>query len=162
MSLASPRDIQTRVSVARAALRGPSPSDWKRQAPHRRCTRKLSLMTETIRSCASTHSRLVAGMNGGWTLRSLPRSKTPKTALRMSKRMPVVWDAAPHTIAKIAILRGYLKAWFRILGCAGPGKLFSTWMDSPAEIMGPDDLLPMPQRQIRPFSSSNGVEFERI
>lgn len=34
----------------------------------------------------------------------------------MSKRLPVVWPADPHTIAKIAILRGYLNAWFRILG----------------------------------------------
>jgi three-Cys-motif partner protein len=34
----------------------------------------------------------------------------------MSKRLPIVWDADPHTIAKIAILKGYLNAWFRILG----------------------------------------------
>lgn len=34
----------------------------------------------------------------------------------MSKRLPRVWPAEPHTIAKIAILKGYLKAWFRILG----------------------------------------------
>lgn len=52
----------------------------------------------------------------------------------MSKRLPVIWDAEPHTIAKIAILKGYLHAWFRILakskhgqvilfvdGFAGPG-----------------------------------------
>jgi three-Cys-motif partner protein len=34
----------------------------------------------------------------------------------MSKRQPVIWDADPHTIAKVAILRGYLNAWFHILG----------------------------------------------
>lgn len=34
----------------------------------------------------------------------------------MSNRLPVVWDADPHTIAKIAILKNYLNAWFRILG----------------------------------------------
>ncbi len=34
----------------------------------------------------------------------------------MSKRQPVIWDADPHTIAKITILKGYLNAWFRILG----------------------------------------------
>ena len=34
----------------------------------------------------------------------------------MSKRLGVVWDADPHTIAKIAILKNYLHVWFRILG----------------------------------------------
>jgi len=34
----------------------------------------------------------------------------------MSKRLGVIWDADPHTIAKIAILKNYLHAWFRILG----------------------------------------------
>src|SRR6266496_206305 len=34
----------------------------------------------------------------------------------MSTRLPVLWDADPHTIAKIAILKGYLNAWFRVLG----------------------------------------------
>jgi three-Cys-motif partner protein len=40
----------------------------------------------------------------------------------MSKRLPVVWDADPHTIAKIAILKGYLQAWFRILGKSRRGQ----------------------------------------
>jgi three-Cys-motif partner protein len=40
----------------------------------------------------------------------------------MSKRLPVVWDADPHTIAKIAILKGYLNAWFRILGMRRAGE----------------------------------------
>jgi|GEM_PF-602653 len=34
----------------------------------------------------------------------------------MSKRLPTIWDADPHTIAKIEILKNYLAAWFRILG----------------------------------------------
>jgi three-Cys-motif partner protein len=34
----------------------------------------------------------------------------------MSKKLPTMWTADPHTIAKITILRYYLNAWFRILG----------------------------------------------
>lgn len=34
----------------------------------------------------------------------------------MSKQLSVLWEADPHTIAKIAILKGYLNAWFRVLG----------------------------------------------
>ncbi len=34
----------------------------------------------------------------------------------MPTRLPPIWDADPHTLAKIAILKGYLHAWFRILG----------------------------------------------
>lgn len=34
----------------------------------------------------------------------------------MSKKLPTVWTATEHTKAKIAILKGYLDAWFRILG----------------------------------------------
>jgi three-Cys-motif partner protein len=41
----------------------------------------------------------------------------------MSKRLPVVWDADPHTIAKIEILKAYLNAWFRILGMKRPGEI---------------------------------------
>ena len=40
----------------------------------------------------------------------------------MSKQLPVIWDADPHTIAKIAILKGYLNAWFRVLGKSRPGE----------------------------------------
>jgi len=40
----------------------------------------------------------------------------------MSKRLPAVWDADAHTIAKIAILKGYLNAWFRILGKTRKGQ----------------------------------------
>jgi len=40
----------------------------------------------------------------------------------MSKRLPVVWDADPHTIAKIEILKAYLNAWFRILGMSRRGE----------------------------------------
>jgi three-Cys-motif partner protein len=52
-----------------------------------------------------------------------------------SQRLDTLWDARPHTIAKIEILEGYLLAWFQILGrtkqskdllyvdgFAGPGK----------------------------------------
>lgn len=34
----------------------------------------------------------------------------------MSKRLPTIWPADPHTLAKIAILKGYLDAWVPILG----------------------------------------------
>jgi three-Cys-motif partner protein len=32
------------------------------------------------------------------------------------KKHPTIWSAAPHTIAKIQILKGYLQAWFAIMG----------------------------------------------
>lgn len=32
------------------------------------------------------------------------------------KTLPVVWEAAPHTLAKISILENYLSAWFPIFG----------------------------------------------
>jgi three-Cys-motif partner protein len=32
------------------------------------------------------------------------------------KKLPTIWSAEPHTIAKIAILEGYLQAWFPIFG----------------------------------------------
>jgi len=40
----------------------------------------------------------------------------------MSKQLPVVWDAELRTVAKIAILKAYLNAWFRILGMKRPGQ----------------------------------------
>jgi three-Cys-motif partner protein len=43
---------------------------------------------------------------------SLVCARTPT----VSKKLPTVWQAEPHTIAKITILRQYLHAWFRILG----------------------------------------------
>ena len=36
----------------------------------------------------------------------------------------VTWDLAPHTAAKHAILRSYLRSWFPILGTSFPGDLF--------------------------------------
>ncbi len=36
----------------------------------------------------------------------------------MSAKKPIVWEAEPHTIAKIEILRSYLYQWFSILGTA--------------------------------------------
>src|SRR4051812_27083349 len=38
------------------------------------------------------------------------------------KKQPTVWKADPHTIAKIAILKGYLTAWFPILGRGRPNQ----------------------------------------
>jgi three-Cys-motif partner protein len=77
----------------------------------------------------------------------------------MANRLPTVWDADPHTIAKIAILKNYLNAWFPIVasrfsgalvyidGFAGPGSyrnhpegsplaalsIFRTWLAKSAE-----------------------------
>ncbi|MFQ5472097.1 MAG: three-Cys-motif partner protein TcmP [Dehalococcoidia bacterium] len=36
----------------------------------------------------------------------------------MTKKIDTVWKAEPHTVAKIALLSAYLKAWFSILGAA--------------------------------------------
>ena len=38
----------------------------------------------------------------------------------MAKHLSTLWPAHPHTVAKIAILKAYLKAWFRILGTTRP------------------------------------------
>lgn len=38
----------------------------------------------------------------------------------MSKKLTTIWKAEPHTIAKIALLSAYLKAWFSILGIKPP------------------------------------------
>jgi three-Cys-motif partner protein len=38
------------------------------------------------------------------------------------KKFPAVWQAPPHTIAKIEMLRAYLIAWFQILGRSRPGQ----------------------------------------
>src|ERR1041385_6708470 len=38
------------------------------------------------------------------------------------KKLPTIWNAPPHTIAKIEILRAYLVAWFQILGRSRPGQ----------------------------------------
>ena len=40
----------------------------------------------------------------------------------MSKKMPKIWEAPPHTLAKIEILRSYLHAWFSILGSTFTGR----------------------------------------
>src|SRR5882762_9188635 len=40
----------------------------------------------------------------------------------MSAKQSTVWEAEPHTIAKIAMLRSYLHLWFAILGARFPGK----------------------------------------
>jgi three-Cys-motif partner protein len=38
------------------------------------------------------------------------------------KKFKTVWDAKPHTIAKIEILKGYLVAWFQIFGRSRPNQ----------------------------------------
>ena len=38
------------------------------------------------------------------------------------KKSPTIWEAPPHTIAKIEMLRAYLIAWFQILGRSRPGQ----------------------------------------
>src|SRR5215213_2140217 len=38
------------------------------------------------------------------------------------KNLPTIWNAPPHTIAKIEILRAYLVAWFQILGRSRHGQ----------------------------------------
>ena len=38
------------------------------------------------------------------------------------KKFPTIWNAPPHTIAKIKILRAYLVAWFQILGRSRRGQ----------------------------------------
>ena len=40
----------------------------------------------------------------------------------MAKKMPEIWEAPPHTLAKIEILRSYLHAWFSILGSTFTGR----------------------------------------
>lgn len=37
-------------------------------------------------------------------------------------KLPTIWTAPPHTIAKIEMLRAYLVAWFQILGRSRPGQ----------------------------------------
>lgn len=61
----------------------------------------------------------------------------------MSSRLPTVWAADAHTIAKIAILRSYIEAWLPILatsskrpilyvdGFAGPGRYTNYELGSP-------------------------------
>jgi len=61
-----------------------------------------------------------------------------------SKKLDTVWEAPPHTLAKIAILKGYLLAWFQIMGrtrrkqnilyvdgFAGPGEYTNSPQGSP-------------------------------
>ena len=38
------------------------------------------------------------------------------------KKLPTIWNAPPHTIAKIEMLRAYLVAWFQILGRSRQGQ----------------------------------------
>lgn len=38
------------------------------------------------------------------------------------KKLPTVWTAPPHTVAKIEMLRAYLVAWFQIFGRSRRGQ----------------------------------------
>lgn len=38
------------------------------------------------------------------------------------KKVGTIWEAEPHTIAKITILESYLHAWFQIMGRSMAGK----------------------------------------
>jgi three-Cys-motif partner protein len=40
----------------------------------------------------------------------------------MSKKQDTIWEAQPHTLAKVAILRSYLEKWFSVLGSTFAGK----------------------------------------
>ena len=64
-----------------------------------------------------------------------------------TKIKSVLWEAPPHTLAKIAILQAYLSRWFEILGSkfqsnlwyidgfAGPGEYTNSPISSPAAAM---------------------------
>jgi len=41
----------------------------------------------------------------------------------MANNLPTIWDADPHTVAKIAILKNYLNAWFPIVASRFSGSL---------------------------------------
>jgi three-Cys-motif partner protein len=66
----------------------------------------------------------------------------------MSKKLPTIWEAPAHTLAKIEILRSYLQAWFAIMGSsfrgrdlwyidgfAGPGEYTNSQEGSPIAAM---------------------------
>lgn len=65
------------------------------------------------------------------------------------KKHLTIWNASPHTIAKIEMLRAYLVAWFQILGrsrrgqdllyvdgFAGPGEYLNYPTGSPLAALG--------------------------
>src|SRR5581483_1293442 len=55
------------------------------------------------------------------------------------KQMGTVWEADPHTLAKIEILSGYLDAWFRVLGATRRGQplLYVDGFAGPGEYRNP-------------------------
>lgn len=63
----------------------------------------------------------------------------------MSKRLPVIWNADPHTIAKIEILKSYLHAWFRILGMSRRGQviLYVDGFSGPGHYQNHDEGSPL-------------------
>lgn len=61
------------------------------------------------------------------------------------KKHPTTWHAEPHTIAKIAILEGYLRAWFPIFGRTRGGfdLLFVDGFAGPGSYTNPVDGSPV-------------------
>ncbi|MBN8459586.1 MAG: three-Cys-motif partner protein TcmP [Verrucomicrobia bacterium] len=49
----------------------------------------------------------------------------------MSNKLPTVWSAEPHTIAKISILKNYLNAWFPIVGSRYPSVVYVDGFSGP-------------------------------
>lgn len=63
----------------------------------------------------------------------------------MPKKMPVIWPADAHTLAKITILKGYLAAWLRILGatCRGQTILYVDGFAGPGRYANHDEGSPL-------------------
>ena len=64
---------------------------------------------------AEGHSIVASGTSSPWT-------PTPKSVPDL--RSAASWPLAPHTGAKLALLRAYLDAWFPILSSSGPPRVF--------------------------------------
>ena len=80
----------------------------------------------------------------------------------MPKRLPLVWNADPHTIAKIAILKGYLKAWFRILGARRPKEvmLFVDGFAGPGHYLNHEEGSPLAALRVAEAAISEmGADF---
>jgi len=58
-----------------------------------------------------------------------------------AKQTDIIWEAEPHTIAKVEVLRAYLVAYFQILGTSKPGQSL-LYVDGFA---GPDEYRSFPR-----------------
>jgi len=58
-----------------------------------------------------------------------------------AKQTDIIWEAEPHTIAKVEVLRAYLVAYFQILGTSKPGQTL-LYIDGFA---GPDEYRNFPR-----------------